>query len=276
MRNALLLVLALLGCAPDEPANPNSVDAAVLAPVLLDDREHMKAYLSELPAGIYRVFRVEGLGSFYLDDINDLIKAWLRRGMLWEKHLVELFPRYVKPGSTVIDAGAHIGTHTLSFARLAGPQGRVYAFEPQRKIYRELVHNLRLNNASNVVPLRFALGDAAGVIEMSRAVLGNEGGTPIGSGGDKAEVRTLDSFGFRNVSFIKIDVEGAEDMVLQGARATIQRNRPVILIEIQGGHLYEKAKPEVRAKIDATRARLTAMGYRTEHLRGHDYLAIPQ
>ena len=276
MRNSLLLVLVLIGCAPEEPANPNAVDAALLAPVLLDDREHMKTYLAELPAGVYKVYKVETIGSFYLDDIDDLIKAWLRLGRVWEAHLEEFFPRYVKPGSTVIDAGAHIGTHTLAFARLAGPQGRVYAFEPQRKIYRELVYNLRLNGAANVVPLRFALGDAARVIEMSQAVLGNEGGTPIGIGGDKAEMRTLDSFGFRNVSFIKIDVEGAEDLVLDGARDTIRRNRPVILIEIHGGQVYEKATPEVRSGIDATRARLTEMGYKTEHIRGHDYLAIPQ
>lgn len=270
------LVVAGAGCAPDEPANPNAVDAALLRPALLDDRAHMEAYLAAWPADHYKQYRVDSLGVFYIDNVHDLIKAWLVRGLLWEKHLVALFPKYVKPGTTVIDAGAHIGTHTLALAKLAGPEGRVYAFEPQRKIYRELVYNMRLNRVSNVVPLRFALGDGAGVIEMARATVGNEGATPVGLGGDQAELRSLDSFGFRNVSFMKIDVEGFEDLVLHGARETVRRNRPVILIEIQGGQRYESASTEMRAKIDGTRARLAAMGYKVERVHDHDYLAIPQ
>jgi hypothetical protein len=111
---------------------------------------------------------------------------------------------------------------------------------------------------------------------MSPTLAGNEGGTAVGKGGDKAELRPLDSFGFRNLSFIKIDVEGFEDEVLEGARLTIARNRPVILIEIQGGHSLETAPPEIRAKIDGTRARLTGMGYKVERLKGADYLAIPR
>ncbi|NBR78651.1 MAG: FkbM family methyltransferase, partial [Alphaproteobacteria bacterium] len=53
--------------------------------------------------------------------------------------------------------------------------------------------------------------------------------------GDQAELRTIDSFGFRNVSLLKIDVESLEDQVLDGARETILESKPVILAEIQGG-----------------------------------------
>lgn len=273
---ALLALAAGCGESPSGAANANAVDQALLKPALIDDRAHMEAYLAAWPGALYQRYRVESLGEFYIDDPNDLIKAWLVRGLRWEKHLVELFPRYVKPGSTVIDAGAHIGTHTLALAQLAGPEGRVYAFEPQRKLYRELVYNMRLNNAANVVPLRFALGERAGVIEMAPATAGNEGGTQVGVGGDRVELRSLDSFNFRNVSFVKIDVEGFEDQVLDGARQTIQRNRPAILIEIQGGQRYESASPGMRAAIDGTRARLVAMGYKVERVHAHDYLALPQ
>ena len=279
LKICIVLLALAAGCddgRPRQASNPNVVDEAVLRPVLLDDRAHMEAYLAAWPEALYKQYRVDSLGAFYIDNENDLIKAWLVRGLRWEKHLVVLFPKYVKPGTTVIDAGAHIGTHTLALAKLAGAEGRVYAFEPQRKIYRELVYNIRLNKAANVVPLRFALGDRAGVIEMAQATPGNEGGTQIGTGGDRAELRALDSFSFRNVSFIKIDVEGYEDHVLDGARETIQRNRPVILIEIQGGKTYETASPAMRATIDGTRGRLAAMGYKVERVHAHDYLAIPQ
>ena len=289
LRAPMLCLLILAGCgerdlAKPEPAkasaskaNVNQVDAALLRPYLLDDRSEMEAYLASLPEGMYRVYEVPTLGKFYLDDIKDLIKDTLRKGRTWEADLERVFPLHVKPGSTVIDAGAHIGTHTLSLAALAGPEGRVYAFEPQKKIYRELVHNLRLNGVSNVVPLRFALGRNAGVIEMSPTVSGNEGSTAVGRGGDKAELRAIDSFAFDNVSFIKIDVEGYEDEVLEGARLTIARHRPVILVEIQGGYFYiERAPPQIQAKVRATRALLAGMGYKVQRVRGYDYLAVPQ
>ena len=57
----------------------------------------------------------------------------------------------------------------------------------------------------------------------------------MGSGGDRAELRPLDRFGFQNVSLLKIDAEGFEDEVLAGAERLIRESRPVILIEILGG-----------------------------------------
>jgi FkbM family methyltransferase len=273
-RHTLVLLAALAGC--DGGANPNAVDAELLRPLRPGEREEMRAYLEKLPEGIYKEYRVDTIGRFYVDDEKDMIKSAIVRNLVWDPHLVPLFPMFVKPGSTVIDAGAHIGTHSLSFSRLVGAKGRVYAFEPQRKVFRELVHNLRLNGIDNVVPLRYALGHTAAVVDMDPPVARNEGATSVGSGGDRVELRTLDSFGFRNVSLIKIDVEQFEDFLLEGAQLTIARNRPVILIEIMGGHFYDKAPPEIRARIDGTRQRLEAMGYQVQHIYAHDYLALPK
>ena len=73
-----------------------------------------------------------------------------------------------------------------------------------------------------------------------------------------------------------IDVEHFEDWVLEGAQLTILRNKPVILIEIMGGHFYDRSPPEIRARIDGTQARLRSMGYKVQHIYAHDYLAVPQ
>jgi FkbM family methyltransferase len=135
------------------------------------------------------------------------------------------------PGSTALDIGAHIGSLTLPLARLVGPGGVVYAFEPQKKIYRELVKNLELNNIKNVIPLRFAVGAEDRVIDMTPTV-GRDGTMRVGGGGDRAEMRTIDSFDFSNVSMMKIDVEGYELPVLKGAQRTIRMWHPAILIEI--------------------------------------------
>jgi hypothetical protein len=90
---------------------------------------------------------------------------------------------------------------------------------------------VRLNERHNVTPLRFALSAEPGIIEMNPTAE-KDGQTSIGTGGDRAEARTLDSFGFSNVSLIKIDVEVHEAQVSRGARETIRRCHPVILLEI--------------------------------------------
>ena len=286
-----LALLLLVGCdskegkpsppppAPDENVDPkiNEVDPSVLAPRLLKDSDEIRAYVDAFPLAEYEVHEAKGQGKFYLDKKpGDTIKDFLRRGIRWEQHIDGLIRKHAKRGTTVVDAGAHIGTHTMGMAAAVGPNGRVYAFEPQRKIYRELVNNLRLNGITNVIALRFALGANEDVIEMSPAAQGNEGGTGVGHGGDKAELRTLDSFGLKNISVIKIDVEGFEDFVLDGAKATIAANRPVLIVEIMGGSDYQTAPPEIKARIDGTKNKLVELGYDVEKVSKHDYLALPK
>jgi FkbM family methyltransferase len=279
----VLVVVLSTGCSSKEreavenlDPTVNQVDPAILAPRLLKDDDELRTYIDAFPLHEYKVHEVPGQGKFYLDAETDTIKDFLRRGIRWERHIDALVTKHLRTGTVGIDAGAHIGTHTLTMARAAGANGRVYAFEPQRKIFRELVHNLRLNGVTNVTALRYALGAGAEIIEMSAAAQGNEGGTGVGQGGDRAELRTLDSFGFKNVSFIKIDVEGFEDFVLDGARATIAANKPVLVVEIIGGQDYETATPEIRARIDRTKEKLASLGYVVTKVSKHDYLALPK
>jgi FkbM family methyltransferase len=171
------------------------------------------------------------------------------------------------PGSTVIDAGAHIGSLTVPIARFVGPSGQVYAFEPQRKVHRELVHNVRLNNLTNVKTLRLALGADFGVVEMNPVKKADgqkkaDGTIRIGEGGDKVELRPLDSFDLENVSVMKIDVEGYQAEVLKGATKTIRRWKPVLIIEIQ-----KEAREE-------TFKLLEEFSY-TWTQRGANYVAVP-
>ena len=259
------------------PADYAPLPVVAVAPALLDDAERTRRYLNAFPSGSYEQHDVPGVGRFFVDDPADMIKQVIVAGYAWERHQVELFEEHVEPGSVVVEVGAHVGSHTVSLARLAGPWGRVYAFEPQRKLHRELYHNLALNGLTNVVPLRYAIGAGeTRVIEMNPATPGNEGGTGVGAGGDRAELRSLDSFGFERVSLLKIDVEHYEDEVLAGAVETIRRNRPVILIEIVGGADYETAPPEVRERIHGTWGRLETLGYAVKPVFKHDYVALPE
>jgi FkbM family methyltransferase len=270
----LLVVLLLAACREADAPPPPEVSTA---PLVLHDEAEIDAYLAEFSADAYRVAEVPGLGRFYIDDPEERIKKVLFAGQRWEEHIIEVLEKHVRPGSVVLDVGAHIGTHTLTLSRRVGPSGRVYAFEPVRKTYRELRRNLELNGITNVVALRYALGRGpASVIEMNPIHEGEEGGTSVGHGGDRVELRTLDSFGFEQVSLIKIDVEGFELPVLDGAEDTIRRNRPVLIVEIAGGYDYETAPPDAKMQIDVTRWRIAGMGYRVEHVKKQDYLALPE
>lgn len=279
-RTSILAIAAgvLVACGlggPPEDYVPLPIVA--VAPEVLDDVEETRQHLNAFPIEAYEQHDVPGVGSFFIDDPSDMIKQVIVAGYAWERHQVELFEEHVEPGSVAVEVGAHIGSHTVSIARLVGPWGRVYAFEPQRKIYRELYHNLALNGLTNAVPLRYAIGAGeTRITEMNPATQGNEGGTGIGAGGDRAELRSLDSFGFERVSLLKIDVERYENEVLAGAVETIRRNRPAILIEIMGGEDYATASPAVRERIHETWDWLETLGYTVEPVEGHDYIALPK
>ena len=106
-----------------------------------------------------------------------------------------------------------------------------------------------------------------------------EAATAVGKGGDQAELRTIDSFGFSNVSLIKIDVEGYEGHVLDGSEKTIRTWRPAIIIEIKGGeHDLDKVPPKDRKHVSMVLGRLETWGYTAKRtvIDWNDYLAVPE
>ena len=280
MRRIVVFVATLaVGCdcpadGPPVPYEPLPLIATL--PTVLADADETRDYINAFPISRYERHEVPGAGHFFIDDTEDVIKRVIVAGVQWEPHILELCQKHIEPSTVVVEIGAHIGSHTLPISRLVGPWGRVYAFELQRKIYRELHHNLALNGATNVVPLRYAIGSGEPrIIEMNPPSPGNEGGTSVGAGGDRAELRSLDSFGFERVSVLKIDVEGYENEVLDGASETIRRNRPVILIEIAGGNLYETAPAEILDQIHNTWKKIEAFDYTVAPIQAHDYIALP-
>lgn len=251
MTNKLLLLLvisftvAAWGCSNAEKMNSKSnlVAESILSPRLLFDKKEIEKFMSDFPSQDYGIFEVPGVGKFYVDkEAPSLVKKFIKAGSPWEPETIELMTKYTVRGTTALDIGAHIGSLSLPLGRLVGYDGVVYAFEPQRKIYRELVKNLELNNIKNIIPLRFAVGSENAVIEMNSKINSVElwdgriyecdGAVSVGTGGDKVELRTIDSFNFSNVSMMKIDVEGYELQVLQGAQSTIRTWHPTIILEI--------------------------------------------
>jgi FkbM family methyltransferase len=149
---------------------------------------------------------------------------------------MELFNDFLRPGMTVVDVGANIGVHTVYFALNVGPSGHVLAFEPQHVLYQMLCGNVALNGHYNVVALNAGLGAQSGTILVPRvdyASGGNFGGLSLGKWekGDEVPLRTLDSYGLEACHLIKIDVEGMELAVLEGAVTVLDEHRPFLYVE---------------------------------------------
>ena len=270
--NVLLWVVSIfcLAAADAQPITTyhRSIENMVGDPEQIDSITHFPYFL-------YKKHEVAGVGQFYLDSRVDIIKNVLRAGNVWEPEIIALLEQHIKPGSSVLDIGAHIGAHTLTMSRLVGTAGKVYAFEPQKKLFTELVMNLDLNACVNVTAMRCAVGAEHGEVEMAPPVADNEGGTAIGAGGDSAPMMPIDALELDNLSLIKIDVENFEYQVLMGAEATIKRNLPYLIIEIMG-NVYEPILDR-QEKIQKTFHYLQALGYTLKYIEGSwsDWLAIP-
>jgi len=166
----------------------------------------------------------------------------------FEPRTLRLYSRWVKPGDTVLDIGANIGAHTLPLAQLAGPGGRVIAFEPTTYAVQKLRANIGLNPtiSNRIVVCQVML------VASSDAMLASElySSWPLVTGRSElhpqhggrlmettgAAVKTLDQavkeLAIEKVSFIKVDVDGNENSVLAGGNETVQAHRPAILMEL--------------------------------------------
>ena len=149
---------------------------------------------------------------------------------------IELFRQYLRPGMVAVDIGANIGTHAVGFAQGVGAGGRVFAFEPQRVLHQILCGNLALNGCRNVVAEHKALGARSGSVLvpwLDYAREANFGALELGAWteGEAVAVLPLDSYELKACHLIKIDVEGMERDVLEGASATITRHQPLLYVE---------------------------------------------
>ena len=144
----------------------------------------------------------------------------------------------VKPGMTVVEVGANIGTHSTALARRCHP-GPLYLFEPQQRVFQILCANLALNGVQNALAYPEACSDAEGVLlipPLDYSAEFNFGGVSVepvteGRPGLKVRARTLDSLELAACHLIKIDVEGHEAQVIRGAADTIRRHRPMLYVE---------------------------------------------
>jgi FkbM family methyltransferase len=175
-----------------------------------------------------------------LDEGNDLDWSLL----FWGRHeptSSEWVRRTVRPGWTCLDVGANVGYFTVMLGQLAGPQGSVLAFEPCAPFRQRLEANVRINGLSNVRTENFGLSDGESVatIYLTACTASIDPAHWAPSQAKQAsEIRLVDldswwrKHGTGRLDFIKVDTDGHEAAFLAGARETIAKHRPVMMIEV--------------------------------------------
>ena len=197
-----------------------------------------------------RIKLPEGRGEFdiALDPSNLNENYYLehfKQNLYYEPEVVHVMARVVKPGDYCIDVGAHIGFFTLLLSRLVGETGHVLAFEPGTNNLPKLKHNIAINKISNVELIEFAAwNEFAQVLFYINA--DSSGGNALWDPGEypgndlsarvvqsyAVKALCVDEFAFPS-KLIKIDVEGAEQCVLEGLRFALSNATPsFIIVEI--------------------------------------------
>ena len=222
-------------------------------------RAELEAYLLDQVVRRPIVYE-DSRGLRYVLRPGENARAFLEADGNYEVAETRFCERYLQPGMTALDAGAHIGLYTLLFARLVGPAGRVYAFEPAPANHRRLVENLALNAAENVVVEQAALYREAGRVTLhlfperlgSWHSLGEPSladpsfpyATIAPSEAVEVDAITLDEYtaerGIERIDLLKVDVEGAEADVLAGGRTTLAAGAVAAV-------LFEVSKPQTEA-----------------------------
>jgi FkbM family methyltransferase len=192
------------------------------------------AFPVRLPFGVWWLVRKDYTGTI------------VRQGR-FENAEFAFVKRFLCPGMTVLDLGAHHGIYTLLASKCIGPTGKVISFEPSPRERQALLQHTRLNRCRNVLVEGLALGAEAGEADLF-VVEGTQTGCnslrppasdvpPIWSPVRVSVVRLddwLEEKKIGSIDFVKIDVEGGELDVLRGAQALLTRRpRPVFLIEVQ-------------------------------------------
>ena len=180
-------------------------------------------------------------GRMQIIDADKIISRALALYGEWAMDELGLLAQLITPGMCVLDVGAFFGTHTLAFSEFTGQKGKVYSFEPRKEIYDILSANIDLNDRQNVTTRNMGLAEAERTIELQSININegiNFGGLALAvnessliSNTYKVRVSTIDGLEIEKIDVIKLDVEGMERRVLDGAIETISRDRPIVFCE---------------------------------------------
>lgn len=181
---------------------------------------------------------VECRDGKFIANKNDMYvgKALIKYGEFSYLEM-DAFKKICDPGDVVVEVGANIGSHTVGLAKIVGNEGRVLAIEAQPTIFQNLCGNISINSLTNVDCLNIAVSNRNGSIKIpfyDYSKKGNFGGISMGHSdtGSEVEMKKLDDvFSYNRLKLLKVDVEGMEKEVLEGAVNVIRDFKPILYVE---------------------------------------------
>jgi FkbM family methyltransferase len=177
-------------------------------------------------------------------DIRDHVQRHIYFQGVYEPIEAYLFHLLARPGSVVVDAGANVGQYSLIASSAVGPTGVVHAFEPVQKNLLRVQAHVERNQATNVKLNKLALWHEAAELSFGLPPGDdvNDGSYSVGAAHDSA-TPVVDAIAVRfddyakdhvvgRVELVKMDIEGAELSALRGMTETLQRDKPILLMEV--------------------------------------------
>jgi FkbM family methyltransferase len=225
-------------------------------------RNHAAASLTSTP---HRLVEAQGIKLFMSEA--DRVCASLRTSGEYEPGVTAILRRILRPGMNIVDVGANIGFFSIIASRLVGGEGRVFAVEPYPYNVKMLLANLALNACENVEVFPFAAATAPHLFRYDDSA-GNSG--QILDPSEAARLNLKDCLVYAMpldrlvptstaIHVIKMDIEGAEYLALQGMRRICTEQRPVLISEIAADFLRDVSKVSLP---DYLRSLLVDEGYR--------------
>jgi len=223
-------------------------------------------------------------GNYYLprDAAADLIANAIKAGQVFDKEIVEVARKYVRPGTAMLDVGANFGQMSILFSNLVGERGKVYSFDADDFIFEILTKNIAANNRQDrIVPVFGAVHDIPDqtlyfpVQNFERFPTYGSYGIDYAGGhtGRPVPTITIDSLNIAEpISFMKVDVQGGDLQAMKGALKTIEKNRMPILFEYE--YQFEaEYKLSFQEYVDF----VAGIRYRFESvINGYNYLIVPR
>lgn len=193
--------------------------------------------------GLATMTMVDGVQVVVPNSLNLITPYVLREQQDWFEDEIRFVRRLLTPGANAIDIGANHGVYTLSMAKIVGPGGQIWAFEPASGVSRLLEQSIQINEFDHVVLDRRAVSDHAGNASMAVSAASELNTLSLGSAAlgatEVVGLTTLDEclvkYQWRDIDFLKIDAEGEEARILQAGVRFFNELSPLVMYEVRDG-----------------------------------------
>ena len=202
-------------------------------------------------------------GKLLLCDDGNLIEDYIRNNeQIWDEEIVNEIEKHINSESVIIDVGAYIGEQVIYLSKKCK---HIHALEPQLRRFQQMYGNLCINECYNVTCYNIGAGEKEKNIGINHPCASNHADGRLVDGGN-VKCIPLDHLNL-NPNLIKIDAQGYDYFVIEGAKETIKKHKPIIIFELE---------PWFSKNIEDYKALFSELNYTVELISNnlpHDYIA---